>query len=197
MVRSFEWIALAVLRLPRRARLRARRCRPPAHRRSPPRRSPWPRRSSSARALWRHARPRLGCPRVSILVGYFLSADVSSSGRRDGSRHGCSAWDRDCSAIRRRGSRAGRASLLACLEMIYMHCFLLIPGGLAALARAGRSSLADRYWTMVIAAEFAAFAPLAFIQTRPPWALEQDRGAARPRGPSFCSQHGASTLRFA
>jgi len=42
----------------------------------------------------------------------------------------------------------------------------------------GRSSLANRYWTMVIGAEFGAFAPLSLIQTRPPWALERPPGPA-------------------
>ena len=61
---------------------------------------------------------------------------------------------------------------VAALELIYMGCFLLIPAGLAILLFAGRVTLVDRYWTMVMGAEFIAFAPLAFIQTRPPWALE-------------------------
>ena len=63
--------------------------------------------------------------------------------------------------------------VLGCLEIIYMGCFLLVPGGFAILAFTGHASLADRYWSMVMAAEFGAFAPLAFIQTRPPWAIER------------------------
>ncbi|MBI3492918.1 MAG: phosphatase PAP2 family protein [Acidobacteria bacterium] len=70
--------------------------------------------------------------------------------------------------------------LLAYLEVVYLGCFLLIPAGFAALAWAGRAAMADRYWTMVIAAEFAAFAPLSLIQTRPPWAIER-RAAQRDR----------------
>ena len=83
-------------------------------------------------------------------------------------------WDRRLLGDPSRGSSRWPRVLVAGLELIYMGCFLLIPAG-AALARAHRSRarLVDRYWTMVIGAEFAAFAPLAFIQTRPPWALER------------------------
>lgn len=63
--------------------------------------------------------------------------------------------------------------LLAYLEVVYIGCFLLVPAGFAALAATGRAPLADHYWTMVSGAEFGAFAPLALIQTRPPWAIER------------------------
>lgn len=64
------------------------------------------------------------------------------------------------------------ASVLGFLEMVYVYCFLLVPAGFAALALSGRTAMADRYWTTVGAAEFGSFAPLAFIQTRPPWLVE-------------------------
>ena len=64
-------------------------------------------------------------------------------------------------------------SVLGCLEIVYMGCFLLVPGGFAILAFTGHASLANRYWTIVTAAEFGAFAGLAFIQTRPPWVIER------------------------
>jgi membrane-associated phospholipid phosphatase len=62
--------------------------------------------------------------------------------------------------------------ILAYLEIVYMGCFMLVPAGFAALALTGHAALADRYWTMVLGAEFGAFAPLPIIQTRPPWAIE-------------------------
>ena len=75
-------------------------------------------------------------------------------------------------------------ALLAYLEIVYMGCFLLVPAGFGVLALAGRSDLADRYWTIVAAAEFGAFAPLTIVQTRPPWLVERkavlaDRGIHR------------------
>jgi membrane-associated phospholipid phosphatase len=65
------------------------------------------------------------------------------------------------------------APLLGYLEVVYMGCVLLVPAGFAWLAASGRAALADRYWTMVGAAEFGAFLPLAVMQTRPPWAVER------------------------
>ena len=74
--------------------------------------------------------------------------------------------------------------LVAYLDVVYTFCFLLLPGGFAALAVTGHSALANRYWTMVLAADLAAFAPLSVFQTRPPWMLEKapalrDRGVHR------------------
>ncbi len=65
------------------------------------------------------------------------------------------------------------SAFLAYLEIVYMGTFLVLPAGFLALVWAGRTDLADRYWTLVLGAELGAFAPLAVIQSRPPWALEQ------------------------
>jgi membrane-associated phospholipid phosphatase len=78
--------------------------------------------------------------------------------------------------------------VVAGLELIYMGCFLLIPAGLAILLATGHRSLVDRYWVMVMGAEFAAFAPLAFIQTRPPWAIERKPELADPAIHRLASQ---------
>ncbi|MEO8256217.1 MAG: phosphatase PAP2 family protein [Acidobacteriota bacterium] len=58
------------------------------------------------------------------------------------------------------------------LDVVYMFCFLLLPGGFAALVAFGHAAQANHYWTMVLAADLGAFAPLSVFQTRPPWALE-------------------------
>ena len=63
--------------------------------------------------------------------------------------------------------------LVAYLDTIYTLCFLLLPGGFAALVLTGHASQANRYWTMVLAADLGAFAPLSVFQTRPPWAIEK------------------------
>jgi len=62
---------------------------------------------------------------------------------------------------------------VAYLDVVYTLCFLLLPGGFAALALTGHSDRANRYWTMVLAADMGAFAPLSVFQTRPPWAIER------------------------
>jgi len=122
-------------------------------------------------------------PGGGILVGYYTSGRffVDPSPRVEAWLIG---WDR-----RLLGDPATRfarwpRALLAYLEIVYMGCFLLVPAGFGVLALAGRSDLADRYWTIVAAAEFGAFAPLTIVQTRPPWLVERkavlaDRGIHR------------------
>jgi membrane-associated phospholipid phosphatase len=73
------------------------------------------------------------------------------------------------------------AWLIAYLDVIYTLCFLLLPGGFAALVVTGHSSQANRYWTMVLAADLGAFAPLSVFQTRPPWAIEKPAVLAASR----------------
>ena len=111
-------------------------------------------------------------PGVSILVGYYMSGwfFVRPSTALEA---WLMAWDR-----RLLGDPATRfarwpRALVACFEIAYMGCPLLVPAGFAILAARGRSDLADHYWTIVTAAEFGAFAPLVVIQTRPPWMLER------------------------
>jgi len=79
------------------------------------------------------------------------------------------------------------AWLIAYLDIIYTLCFLLLPGGFAALVLTGHSSQANRYWTMVLAADLGAFAPLSVFQTRPPWALEKPPVLAASRLHNFAS----------
>jgi membrane-associated phospholipid phosphatase len=143
--------------------------------------------------LWlaRNAGPVLRdwAPAAFILVGYYLSGRFFVRPSPIVERW-LVEWDR-----RLIGDPATRFArwprpLLACLEIIYMGCFLVVPAGFAALAATGRGALADRYWTLVAGAEFGAFVPLSFVQTRPPWALE--RKAAPPRGVGGTVQRIAS-----
>ena len=118
-------------------------------------------------------------PLAYILAGYLLSGVMFAAPSPE-IESWLMRWDR-----RLLGDPATRfvrwpRALVASLELIYMGCFLLIPAGLAILLYAGHTALVDRYWTLVMGAEFAAFAPLAFIQTRPPWALERKPELADP-----------------
>jgi len=63
--------------------------------------------------------------------------------------------------------------LLAYLDLVYTMTFMLLPAGLAVILLTGHRELVDRYWTIVTAAELGAFTPLALVQTRPPWVVEQ------------------------
>jgi membrane-associated phospholipid phosphatase len=71
--------------------------------------------------------------------------------------------------------------VVAYLDIIYTLCFVLLPGGCAALVLTGHASQANRYWTMVLAADLGAFAPLSVFQTRPPWAIEKPAVLAASR----------------
>ena len=129
-----------------------------------------------------HAAPpfvRDWAPLAYILGGYFLSGLLFAS---PSAAIECWLMDWDRRLLRDPVTRfAGwPRAVVAVLELIYMGCFLLIPAGLAILIYGGHAPLADRYWTMVMGAEFAAFAPLAFIQTRPPWAIERKPELADP-----------------
>jgi len=115
---------------------------------------------------------RQWAPAATILIGYYASAllFVAPSTRIEA---WLAAWDR-----RLLGEPSTRFAkwprpLLAVLEIAYMGCFILIGAGFLILVLAGHAAAADRYWSLVVAAEFGSFAPLAFIQTRPPWALER------------------------
>lgn len=111
-------------------------------------------------------------PAAYILLGYYASAYLFIAPSRT-TEAWLVAWDRrllgDPSTRFARWPR----TLVALLEIVYMGCFLLIGGGFVLLAARGERALADRYWTLVVGAELGSFAPLAFVQTRPPWALER------------------------
>lgn len=112
-------------------------------------------------------------PLVLILIGYYASGlfFVRPSARFES---WLIAWDRrllgDPTTRFLRWPRAW----LAFLDMTYLGCVLMVPGGLAVLTLGGHAALADRYWTIVLGAEFGAFLPLIFAQSRPPWALERE-----------------------
>lgn len=107
-----------------------------------------------------------------ILAGYFASGLLFVAPSA-GIERWLMAWDR-----RVLGDPATRFArwprvVLGALELAYMGCFVLIGAGFLILLLSGRADLADRYWSLVVAAEFGSFAPLAFVQTRPPWAVER------------------------
>lgn len=146
----------------------------------------------SGAAVWTiaHSAPavvRDWAPLAYILGGYFLSGYLFAAPSLE-IESWLMRWDR-----RLLGDPATRfvgwpRALVASLELIYMGCFLLIPAGLAILLYARHTELVDRYWMMVMGAEFAAFAPLALIQTRPPWALERKPELADPAIHRLASQ---------
>jgi len=122
-----------------------------------------------------HHAPRVvrdWAPGVSVLVGYYMSGRffVRPSERLE---DWLMAWDRRLFGNPATCFAGWPPLLLAYLETVYVTCFLLVPVGFAALVIAGRASLADRYWSMVLAAELGSFVSLSLVQTRPPWLVEQ------------------------
>ena len=115
---------------------------------------------------------RDAAPMTYILAGYLLSGYLFAE-PSVAIESWLIGWDRRLLGDPARRFMSWPRPLLEGLELLYMGCFLLIPAGLAILELTGNASLVDRYWAMVMGAEFVAFAPLAFIQTRPPWALER------------------------
>jgi membrane-associated phospholipid phosphatase len=115
---------------------------------------------------------RQWAPLPTILIGYYASGllFVAPSPAIEA---WLMAWDRRLLGDPTKRFAQWPRSVLAALEIAYMGCFVLIGGGLVILLLNGHAAAADHYWTLVIGAEFGSFAPLAFIQTRPPWAVER------------------------
>jgi len=115
---------------------------------------------------------RQWAPLPTILIGYYASGllFVAPSPAIEA---WLMAWDRRLLGDPTRRFARWPRPVLAALEIAYMGCFVLIGGGLLILLLNGHAAVADRYWTLVVGAEFGSFAPLAFIQTRPPWAIER------------------------
>lgn len=115
---------------------------------------------------------RQWAPAATILVGYYASGllFIAPSPRVE---RWLMSWDRRWLGDPRTRFQHWPRPLVAALEYAYMGCFALIGGGLLILVWTGHAAVADRYWTLVVGAEFGSFAPLAFIQSRPPWAVER------------------------
>ena len=86
------------------------------------------------------------------------------------------------------------------VEVLYTGTFLVIPAGFAMLAVSGAREAADRYWTMVSAAEYVSFGVLPWLRSRPPWVVERidPRQASGVRRLGLvwvgCTSHHANTF---
>jgi membrane-associated phospholipid phosphatase len=134
-------------------------------------------------------------PMIYVTIGYYLTGRlfVAPSPRLE---RWLLDWDRRLFGDPTTRFARWPAPLVAYLNVVYTFVFLLLPAGFALLARAGRADLADHYWTLVLASDLGAFAPLSVFQTRPPWIVE--RPALLPARPahrlaSFMVRH--ATIR--
>ena len=57
-------------------------------------------------------------------------------------------------------------------ELSYLLVYLAVPAGATALVVSGHTNHVDRFWTIVLLAEFACYGMLPWLQTRPPRAIE-------------------------
>src|SRR5688500_10745430 len=64
--------------------------------------------------------------------------------------------------------------LVACLELAYISCYVLVPLGLAVLHINGLQRHSTDYWSVVLLATYPCYAFTAFFPTRPPRLLETD-----------------------
>lgn len=77
------------------------------------------------------------------------------------------------------------------LEASYAADYLVVGGGAIFAATAGVDAAAS-YWSLVLTSELASFAPLPWLRSRPPRALE-----AAPANPLFFGRLNASILNHA
>jgi hypothetical protein len=68
-------------------------------------------------------------------------------------------------------------------ELSYLLVYAALPAGAIVLLASGHAAAAARYWTVVLLAEFACYAVLPWVQTRPPMLLEARPTVSTPDGP--------------
>ena len=68
-------------------------------------------------------------------------------------------------------------------ELSYLLVYAALPAGAVVLLASGRAAAAARYWTIVLLAEFACYAVLPWVQTRPPMLLEGRPPSSTADGP--------------
>ncbi len=64
--------------------------------------------------------------------------------------------------------------VVACLELAYISCYVLVPMGLAVLYIKGLKHHSADYWSVVLLATYPCYAFTAFFPTKPPRLLETD-----------------------
>jgi membrane-associated phospholipid phosphatase len=68
-------------------------------------------------------------------------------------------------------------------ELSYLLVYVALPAGAVVLLASGRAAAAARYWTIVLLSEFACYAVLPWVQTRPPMLLEARLPSSTADGP--------------
>jgi membrane-associated phospholipid phosphatase len=61
-------------------------------------------------------------------------------------------------------------------ELCYLLVYITVPAGAVIVIGLGHTDYVERFWTVVLLAEFACYGMLPWLQTRPPRALEPGDG---------------------
>jgi hypothetical protein len=116
-------------------------------------------------------------PALVLLVGYWLSGLLFIRPDADIER-----WLHrvDGVYLTRVLAWYGRAPRLVTesFELSYLLVYLALPAAATTLVLGGHSDQVERFWTVVLIAEFACYGMLPWIQTRPPRVIEPELGAA-------------------
>jgi membrane-associated phospholipid phosphatase len=123
--------------------------------------------------------PALGVvvPALLLLVGYWLSGLLFTRPDADIER-----WLHrvDVVYLTRVLAWYRQAPLIVSeyVELSYLLVYVALPAAATTLVLGGHSDHVERFWTVVLLAEFACYGMLPWIQTRPPRVIEPEINAA-------------------
>jgi len=112
-------------------------------------------------------------PSIVLLVGYWLSGllFVRPDVRLERWLHAVDDRVLIRSGVLERYRRSPDA-VQSFFEVSYLLVYLAVPAGAATVIVSGHLEHVDRFWTVVLLAEFVCYGMLPWLQTRPPRALE-------------------------
>lgn len=116
-------------------------------------------------------------PSLVLLAGYWLSGLLFVRPDVDLERRLTEVDDR---LLRRTGIldayQGSPRAVREFFELSYLLVYPTVPAGAATLLALGHAADVDRFWTLVLVAEFACYGMLPWLQTRPPRVLESTEG---------------------
>jgi membrane-associated phospholipid phosphatase len=118
-------------------------------------------------------------PSIALLAGYWLSGLLFVHPDVRLERWLSAVDDRVLirSGVLERFRRSPRA-VQDFFELCYLLVYVAVPAGASIVIGLGHPQFVDRFWTVVLLAEFACYGMLPWLQTRPPRVLEPGDGTA-------------------
>jgi membrane-associated phospholipid phosphatase len=111
-------------------------------------------------------------PLVLLLLSYWLPAALVSAPRVSLERR-LLAFDARLLRLLPRPFCAPPRALRELLEVAYLAVYPMVPAAFGLLLAAGLGAHADRFWTTVLASEYACYILLPLLPTRPPRDVER------------------------